>query len=352
MKKVSHRAIARRAKVSTFTVSLALRNHSRVAPATRQKIQRIADRMGYVPNAALASVMAQIRASGRTRYHATLAYVDAAASVQRDYYAFQTYKAGVIDRAHQLGYEINSFVVDDLVNPPRKIERILLARGIRGVVLMWPHHQGIPPAWRKLWEKRSCVFLAARPEYPALPVAMSDHFHVGALAYQKAFAAGHRKISVVLDKWLHSVTEGRFMGGVFSQRELLHPTGKVPMLRIGEDDESLFLSWYRRYQPQCIITMSYAIWRYLENAGERIPSDVSLVYWDVDPHAYGRWAGPEQHPTPIANSAVDLLVAHMHHNNIMADIPQTCLLTEPVWHDGASLRVIKSQRKIRPYADD
>lgn len=346
MKKIGYRTIAQVAGVSTFTVSLALKNHSRVAIETRRKIQRIAARLGYVPNAALASVMAHTRASGQTRYQATLAYIDASASSHRDYYAFQTYKAGVVKRAHQLGYEVDSFIIDDLVRPPKAIERILLARGIRGMIMMWPHHQGIPPSWRQLWEKRSCVFLAARPEFPALPVAMSDHFSVGALAYKKAYAAGHRRISVVLDRWLHAVTEGRFMGGVYSQRELLHPAGQVPVLRIGEAEERLFLNWYKRHRPECIITMSFGIADYLRKARLKVPSDVSLVHWDVDPHAYGRWAGPEQHPAPIAHSAVDLLVSRIHHNTTGTAMAQTCLLTEPVWHDGASLRV--ARKKLIP----
>ncbi|NIA31302.1 MAG: substrate-binding domain-containing protein [Actinobacteria bacterium] len=48
---VSVREVAKRANVSTATVSLAMRNHRRISEPTRRKVQMVARELGYAPNA-------------------------------------------------------------------------------------------------------------------------------------------------------------------------------------------------------------------------------------------------------------------------------------------------------------
>ena len=55
--------VAVAAGVSTATVSRALRGHTRVAPATRDRILETAERLGYIPSAAAAALV-----TGRTGY--------------------------------------------------------------------------------------------------------------------------------------------------------------------------------------------------------------------------------------------------------------------------------------------
>ncbi len=342
MRGKSLRDIAKLAGVSVFTVSLALRNRPQIAEVTRKRILKIAKKVGYAPQARLAEVMAQTRAAGLPKYQSTLGYLDAASSGLRCYYTMKAYREGAINRAATLGYKVDVFEIDDLVNPAVETERILRSRGIRGLLMMWPHHHGIPGSWHGLWEKRSCVFLAARPAYPSFALAMSDHFQAGALAYEKAFAAGHRRIGVICDDWLHSVTEGRFLGGIYAQQQLQNPKMNFIKLSIGPDRQKAVLNWYQQHRPECIISMRSDVRGFLESGGVRVPDQVSIIYWDVDPTLYDIYAGPEQHPIPIAEAAVELLVNQLHHNQSSQMTTQRCLLVEPVWRDGSSLKVSDS----------
>ena len=77
---------------------------------------------------------------------------------------------------------------------------------------------------------------------------------------------------------------------------------------------------------------------FLEKAGIHVPDEVSVIYWDVNPMLSGFYAGPEQHPAPIAGSAVDLLVQKIRDNEMEEGTPQRCVLVEPVWREGPSLR--------------
>lgn len=62
MKPVRLADIARKAGVTTATVSLALRRHPSIPERTRARIREIADRLGYRPDPQFAKLMAYMRA--------------------------------------------------------------------------------------------------------------------------------------------------------------------------------------------------------------------------------------------------------------------------------------------------
>jgi hypothetical protein len=96
---------------------------------------------------------------------------------------------------------------------------------------------------------------------------MSDYFHVGAMAYQKAVEAGHKRIGIVQWKWMHGVTEGRFMGGIYAQQQFAPNTHFTVLKAVAGPS---LMPWYRRPRPDCIITMWDSTLRYLGEAGVRI----------------------------------------------------------------------------------
>ena len=57
----SCKTIAEAAGVSRMTVSMALRDHPRVAPQTRERIKRIAEDQGYTPDPNLTELMRYLR---------------------------------------------------------------------------------------------------------------------------------------------------------------------------------------------------------------------------------------------------------------------------------------------------
>jgi LacI family transcriptional regulator len=69
--------LAAAAGVSKMTVSLALRGHQKISPATRKRIQELAEKMGYRPNPLVQTLMANLRSTRPARYHSTIAWVTA-----------------------------------------------------------------------------------------------------------------------------------------------------------------------------------------------------------------------------------------------------------------------------------
>src|SRR6202453_1900722 len=69
------KTLAKMAGVSNATVSLALRNHPRIRPQERARIQRIATEAGYKPNPLVSHLFAQLRLSKTAAYQSTLGLV-------------------------------------------------------------------------------------------------------------------------------------------------------------------------------------------------------------------------------------------------------------------------------------
>ncbi|MGN6724829.1 MAG: LacI family DNA-binding transcriptional regulator [Tepidisphaeraceae bacterium] len=95
---VSLRDVAREAKVSVATVSMAINGHPRISRATSTRIQRLVDRMGYQPNR-----LAQSLSSKHTNVVAIM--LPALRHAFADAY-FGEVISGVCDKAGKMGYKV------------------------------------------------------------------------------------------------------------------------------------------------------------------------------------------------------------------------------------------------------
>ena len=132
-RRITQRELAQAAGVDVSTVSLALNNHPRIPAPTRERILKLAVRLGYKPDPALASLAAH-RWQGRRDYQGlTLALaVDAR---DREEMEWRLYAAGVRERAAAIGYGVSEFQLTDYPSP-RRFWEVIRQRGIRGVIFI------------------------------------------------------------------------------------------------------------------------------------------------------------------------------------------------------------------------
>jgi len=111
-----------------MAVSLALRGRPGVSKAVAERIRQVAERMGYVPNPLLSTLMTCRRSGGTPGDGLTLAYLGFSG---RD--AAARYRKGAGAAAKALGYRIDDFKEADY--PTGRLPVILRTRGIPGVLL-------------------------------------------------------------------------------------------------------------------------------------------------------------------------------------------------------------------------
>jgi LacI family transcriptional regulator len=116
--------VAKRAKVSTATVSRVLNNVALVKSATRDRVLRVVEELGYYPN-----LNARTLAGGRSR---TLGMI--VSNLENPFF-LDVFKALDAD-AHRRGYEV--LVANTNYRPERLISsvRLMLGRGVTGLAIV------------------------------------------------------------------------------------------------------------------------------------------------------------------------------------------------------------------------
>ena len=133
---MSIRRLATSLGLSAAAVSMALRDHPRIAEATRRRVRAAAQKLGYRPNAKVSELMGHIRSSRHPQAEACLgviSYYDSARPWERSVHLSRMYQ-GMQRRADELGYRLEPFWLRAPRFTPRRLRVILDARGIEGLL--------------------------------------------------------------------------------------------------------------------------------------------------------------------------------------------------------------------------
>ena len=140
--RITQRDVARNLGLTQATVSLALRNNTRIPVERRKEIREAAEAMGYQPSPA-ASALAELRHTSTAKpRRASVAWLNfwRESTALRGLEEFDLYFQGASDAAKKFGFHLEEFRCGEEMSLKR-IESILLARGIEGIFL--PHIGGI-----------------------------------------------------------------------------------------------------------------------------------------------------------------------------------------------------------------
>src|SRR4051794_13277267 len=116
---VTFRQIAKASGLAVATVSYALRNHPKIPAGTTARVHALAEEMGYRPNPRVAALMAHIRRARPVPTGDRIAFIWLARPA-----AYLRMHHGARQRAEQLGYELEDFVLRDRALNPARLERI------------------------------------------------------------------------------------------------------------------------------------------------------------------------------------------------------------------------------------
>ena len=169
--------IALKAKVSISTVSYSLRNHKRISQRTRNRIQKIAESMGYRRNPHISALMAEIGRGRKIHTVENLALVWPQGS--RLYCKTEDFCKQIVlgmgKRASALGYGISQFWLEEDQISGERLSSILFTRNIRGVVFS-PAFYSSSLSIDMNWNNFACVALGHAQWTPEMHRAMPNHY--------------------------------------------------------------------------------------------------------------------------------------------------------------------------------
>jgi DNA-binding LacI/PurR family transcriptional regulator len=337
-KKTSLADIGRRAGVSTFSVSCALKNKPGVGAATRARILRAAKEMGYAPNARLISLMAEVRKTS-SQDLLPIAWLNTAYEKDAWHrYRFHTpYLEGAHARALDLGYKIEEIWTHEPGMTMRRLAKILYQRGIEGVIITFPVRN-----FRLNWDHLAAVALGASLLAPRLHRVTADLNFNLQLALKSLKRLGYERIGICLAWQVDSASQhsiratARDLYFSASSRKRVPPLLYPPNAPVAQNRADV-IAWMKRHRPGVIVVHDPIVKKWVEEAGFRVPRDVGFVNLAVDNDVLD-WAGIRSRRRETGATAIDQLVSLMRSHQF--GVPKTPLdiLIRGTWQTGRTLR--------------
>ncbi len=337
--------VARRAGVHVTTVSLALRNHASLPPATRERLRQLAQQMGYQPDPALSALVAYRHRAHTRQDRPILAYVthwDTRWGWKK-HSAHRMFFEGATAKATQLGYKLEHFWLGERGLSSRRLSDILHARGITGLVFA-SHRAEVETRLEFDWARFSAVKIDFSPREPQLHLVTNDQRSVMQLAVRQARAAGYRRIGLVMPQWWDDFVELAWSAGFLAEQQSLPSATRIPILsypdpgRLNLVPRLLFGRWVQHHRPEVIISFAPFVRPQFAPLRLAVPRDLAFVdifLTETD----GRTAGVRQNCHRVGEAAVEILAGQLHQNVRGLPAIPTATLVEGTWFEGKSLPV-------------
>ncbi|AHF92862.1 LacI family transcriptional regulator [Opitutaceae bacterium TAV5] len=335
--------IAREAGVSRAAVSYALRGDPNIAAETRRRIQEIATRLGYRPDPMLSKLMTHLHGGSQRggmseseapRYEGKIAFInprpEEKAFSQRAH-GLKDFYRNASERARALGYELEEFWLHEPGITPARLAGILMARGIRGIVLGSSGHPDSEVDFP--WKNFAAVTVGYSVTRPVLHRVATHHYHNTLLALRKVTEAGYRRVGLLLDRPMEPTMENLHLAAFLAWQYGQPEESRVPPAFSGSGTK--LQVWFRERSPEVLLHTTPGTRASLASWG--LPPDlplVSLLRWETgDPDMAGVRPGYER----LGAVAVNLLVSQLHHDEYGLPEEPRIVLVDGQWVNGASL---------------
>jgi len=335
------------------TVSLALRNSTRLPEKTRTRIQKLAEQMGYRPDPVLHALI-----SYRTRIRSkqdqqTIAYVTNWTTRWgwKDVTAHPDFFKGAQRASEALGHKLEHFWLREPELSHGRLSHILETRGINGLIIA-SHTREIDESLQFDWANFSAIKIDFFPHHPELHNVTINQCNIARMAVRRAMEAGYRRIGFVMHRgWDHSV-DHMWTAGFLVEQQQIPEEERIPMcvfpapepvaawfneskgeVAISPDD---FAAWYRKWQPDVIIGKMSFVAPAMEAMGLSIPRDVAFVDVFLEDLS-GKVAGVHQNYEEVGALAVEFLAGQISQNKRGIPLIPTTTYVEGTWVEGATM---------------
>ncbi len=337
---------------SKNTVSLALRNSPRISKATRVRVNKVAQEMGYAPNARVNEAMKYVRTHKKKRIAETLGILVDWPAAQKSDLAYhqhlQLFFNSFEKRAEELGYGFDYLFISSPGMTEKRMDSIIRSRGIRGVVVM--PMSGGPARLHMDLSRVASVQLGRTLWSPRIDTVAADDADSVYLATKVLHRRGYRKIGYFFSRWALAQSLNRLeMGALYSQKHV-EGIDNIP-IGISENQktqkditdagklEEEFIPWFKKYKPDAIICLGVSVKAILEdNMGLNVPEDVGIVQYDYVYKPGVEFAGIDHQKNLQGAYAVERLTTKIAHS--MFGLPESPIeVSFPVrWVDGPSIK--------------
>lgn len=330
--------IAERAGVHQTTVSLALRGHPSISVATRERIRKLADEMGYTPDPALSALVAY-RSTTRAQPKAeTLGYILNYPSPElfTESHVPRLLLDGARGRAEELGYHLEVFWYGRDYTRSAALDRVLKTRQIRGLILGAFDYRNLDLVLD--WNSYSVAKICQMPTSLPFETVLSNQMFAVRLAMERLRAEGCRRIGLFVAEHDEVHNRNLYTSGFYVAQRQFAPEDRIPPFVGPEmslaDQRVALLQWAAEHRVDAVISN----WNNVDEITREIPAitrhPCRFLPLDAD-DSTRPLGGIDQNHEEVGRRAVDLIVGQMQ--TFRRGIPKHASITlvDPEWIEPA-----------------
>jgi LacI family transcriptional regulator len=331
--------IARRAGVHYSTVSLALRGNPRIPAATRARIRRAADELGYHRDPVQLALTTRQAGNRVDPFRPRLVFLTNRRSPESFYDTahMRSFLAGAREQAEAMGYGCDLMLVGDESITEEEIERRLDAVDVRGVIL-----GAFMPEMRQVqldWSRYAAVKIDSAFMAPSVALVTNDQMQAVRVAYRRLHQLGYRRIGLLLSHGDEENTSDLFSAGCLLEQELL-ALAPVPPLHYRYDDDipsivTRVARWVRRHRLDAVVSNLDSMNELLRLGGLRAPRDVAWACLSLNAPD-SAMAGIVQNHHWVGRQAAAVLGLLLQGGQRGQPAAPTATYVECRWHDGST----------------
>lgn len=325
--------LARVLGLSIPAVSLGLRHAGNISEATCRRIEEAARKMGYRPNPHAAAL-----SSGRrkeAKHDLPLAILRMPLRQKSLNYPIEDFVEGIIRRAVELGYRVESFNLGGPGDLSRHL-KILYSRGFEGIFL--------PPVGKEFraedydWSQ-FCVVACGRYEQTSpFHTVRQEIFESTRLLFNEVIRRGYRRICAGLlrhDPWI--VDD---YARVAAAQVCQPPGRKKIQVLFSPSTKGLpdYVRWLRKQKADAAIGFSVGHYYAMRDAGIKIPDDIAFATLHGETGKWGREISGllplSDHQGVVAANRMDLMIRHREHG--IPRVPEQIAIPSE-WQEGTTL---------------
>lgn len=339
---MSVRQIAKMVKLSIATVSLALRDHPRISRATRSRVKAAAQRSGYAPHPKVTRMMEIIRRSSGEEPCRCLGLVSLYDSLRpwKESMHLSRIYDGMTRRAEMLGYRLEPMWLRAPQMTPRRFERILETREIKGLLCLGSPKVGdlLPGEFENY-----AIVTQGLSIVTSLHRVMSNAYADTLDVLNRLHRLGYRRPGLILSDYEHARGSHAHLSAYLGWcHERFGPNCALPVLPDADLQEKRFMRWLEGCRPDVLICVHpqervREICAALRRGGIAIPADIGVIAMSqlLDDPAL---SGMAENQHLIGSWSVELLVGRILNEDFGLPARPRVEMVDGVWHNGKTLR--------------
>lgn len=337
-KSVSMRDIAAEANVSVSTVSLAMKNSSRISADTKECVMRIAEKLGYRPDPRVTELMEHLRMERSKRQASRIAVLvpELDSEEVKDYHPLHSNISGMQEQALLAGFDLELIYLKTMNASLSRIRGILVARGIKGVILA-PFKNGVGQL-----EMDFDGFCAATAGYsitrPNLNRACPNYLQMMDELLEHLCSLGYRRIGFIMTYHKGGTGHKLFSSSFLYYQSEIDAKDRIPILPRREISDAGILQWMEKNRPEVVISAG-EIYQRLLKLGFSVPEDLGFASLDLSEPPYDA-AGMHHRHRQVGRETIKLVLTSLNFN--LTGVPEhpKIVLVDSHRKEGGSLKKV------------